>query len=214
MGTRRQRLHVLWVRWYERDVDHNDGFSALRLPRLSFVDALDSDAHGFIDPTAVLRAAHLIPAFSHDLMGPEPLPGCHATRFLTDDWNHYYANMYVSHYFLLIIQSNKCIISFVDRDMFMRYRGGGVGHKYMRAIEKWLGETGWGCKIPDIPVSEPQIVAEGEGGLQQEPISGEESEAESDSNDLHEVDKEDGSEDGEDGEDEETMEGEFGYSIF
>ena len=24
---------------------------------------------------------------------------------------------------------------FVDRDMFMRYRGGGIGHKYMRAIE-------------------------------------------------------------------------------
>jgi hypothetical protein len=25
---------------------------------------------------------------------------------------------------------------FVDRDMFMRYRGGGIGHKYMRAIEE------------------------------------------------------------------------------
>jgi len=24
---------------------------------------------------------------------------------------------------------------FVDRDMFMRYRGGGVGHKYMRDVE-------------------------------------------------------------------------------
>ena len=24
---------------------------------------------------------------------------------------------------------------FVDRDMFMRYRGGGVGHKYMREVE-------------------------------------------------------------------------------
>ena len=24
---------------------------------------------------------------------------------------------------------------FVDRDMFMRYRGGGIGHKYMRVIE-------------------------------------------------------------------------------
>lgn len=28
--------------------------------------------------------------------------------------------------------------------MFMRYRGGGVGHLYMRAIEVWLTETGWG----------------------------------------------------------------------
>ena len=34
--------------------------------------------------------------------------------------------------------------SFADHDMFMRYRGGGVGHLYMRAIEVWLAETGWG----------------------------------------------------------------------
>jgi len=28
------------------------------------------------------------------------------------------------------------VYRFVDRDMFMRYRGGGIGHKYMRAIEQ------------------------------------------------------------------------------
>jgi len=27
-------------------------------------------------------------------------------------------------------------VRFVDRDMFMRYRGGGIGHKYMRVIEE------------------------------------------------------------------------------
>jgi len=27
-------------------------------------------------------------------------------------------------------------IRFVDRDMFMRYRGSGIGHKYMRKIEE------------------------------------------------------------------------------
>ena len=26
----------------------------------------------------------------------------------------------------------------------MRYRGGGVGHLYMRPIEPWLPRTGWG----------------------------------------------------------------------
>lgn len=26
-------------------------------------------------------------------------------------------------------------VRFVDRDMFMRYRGGGIGHKYMREVE-------------------------------------------------------------------------------
>lgn len=29
----------------------------------------------------------------------------------------------------------------VDRDMFMRFRGGGVGHQYARGFEHQLGET-------------------------------------------------------------------------
>ena len=49
---------------------------------------------------------------------------------------------------LTITNANR----FVDRDMFMRYRGGGVGHLYMRAIEVWLAETGWGSD--DVPVPE------------------------------------------------------------
>jgi hypothetical protein len=93
LGARRQKLRVLWVRWYERDSGYRDGFSTLRLPQLSFVDEDNLNAYGFIDPTTVLRAAHLIPAFSHDLMDPQPLADCYATRFLTDDWNYYYANM-------------------------------------------------------------------------------------------------------------------------
>ena len=95
VGTRRQRQQVLWVRWYEKDTHYQDGFSALRLPRLSFMDATDPDAHGFISPTTVLRAAHLIPAFNYELMDPQPLKDCYATRFLSDDWNYYYVNVYV-----------------------------------------------------------------------------------------------------------------------
>ena len=93
-GARRQKLHVLWVRWYERNTHfYEDGFSTLRLPQLSFVNAASPKAHGFINPTTVLRAAHLIPAFHHGTMNPQPLPDCHATRFLAHDWNYYYANM-------------------------------------------------------------------------------------------------------------------------
>ena len=54
VGARRQRLRVLWVRWYERDNDYQDGFSTLHLPQLSFVDDEHPNAHGFIDPTTVL----------------------------------------------------------------------------------------------------------------------------------------------------------------
>ena len=117
------------------------------------------------------------------------------------------------------------VASFVDRDMFMRYRGGGVGHIYMRAIEQWLGETGWGQGIPNTGGSEPQ----GEGQPQQEESEDEsDSERGSDSDSTHELDQEDDDEvemvedeleQGDDTEDEdlgdeETVEGEFGYSIF
>jgi len=95
----------------------------------------------------------------------------------------------------------------------MRYRGGGVGHTYMRAIEEWLLETGWGHSIPEIDVSEPLVAPEGEGQPQQEPTpaeAGSDSGTGSDSDDSHKTG--DGDSDEDNGE--ETMEGEFGYSIF
>jgi len=109
--------------------------------------------------------------------------------------------------FLLGIQANRYITSFVDRDMFMRYRGGGVGHKYMRTIEQWLWTTGWGNDIPEV--DEPEPAAEEEVVLTEE---GSDSGTESGS-DGSEVDEEGSGED-EIIEDEETLEGEYGYSIF
>ena len=43
----------------------------------------------------------------------------------------------------------------VDRDMFMRFRGGGVGHMYMREIEPWLDGTGWGAMWPSLGERDP-----------------------------------------------------------
>src|ERR1700761_5895917 len=45
--------------------------------------------------------------------------------------------------------------SLVDRDMFMRFRGGGTGHGYMRHIESWLDGTGWGTTWPSLSHMEP-----------------------------------------------------------
>ena len=93
--SRRQEIQVLWVRWFERDPTYKDGFSHLRVPRLQFVGpGGTTDWHGFISPSAVLRATHIIPAFGRDLMDPQPCrEGSHAVRFLKDDWNYYYVNM-------------------------------------------------------------------------------------------------------------------------
>lgn len=94
-GSRRQEIQVLWIRWFERDTNYEDGFSHLRIPRLQFVEP-DSETpwHSFILPSDVLRAIHTIPAFAWDLVDPQPCSeGSHAVWFLKDDWNYYYVNM-------------------------------------------------------------------------------------------------------------------------
>ncbi|KAI0083356.1 hypothetical protein BDY19DRAFT_856713, partial [Irpex rosettiformis] len=105
-------IEFLWVRWLGKDPTHKSGFKARRLPRIGFVPEEDADAFGFLDPTDVLRAVHLIPAFAHDqtteLLGPS------IARHLREedmDWQYYYVNI------------------FVDRDMLMCYLGGGIGHR-------------------------------------------------------------------------------------
>jgi hypothetical protein len=128
------------------------------------------------------------------------------------------------------MQANKDVVSFVDRDMFMRYRGGGVGHTYMRVVEQWLQETGWGHEVPDADEPEPYVAAEDEGLPQQEePEDGSDLEAGSnfggpdelgggDDNEGETVEEEDDDEgeilEDEALEEEDTVEGEFGYSTF
>jgi hypothetical protein len=88
-------VKVLWVRWFESDPNHEDGFTNLRLPRLQFVEQ-DGTAewHSFVSASDVLCAVHTIPAFQYDLMDPQPCTeGSHAVRFLEEDWNFYYVNM-------------------------------------------------------------------------------------------------------------------------
>ena len=37
----------------------------------------------------------------------------------------------------------------------MRFRGGGIGHIYMRQIEQWLDATGWGTTWPSLGREDP-----------------------------------------------------------
>ncbi len=72
-------LYVLWVRWFELDTSYASGFQHRRLPRLQFVEANHSDImpFGFVDPSCVIRASYLMPAFNHGetkhLLGPSTL---------------------------------------------------------------------------------------------------------------------------------------------
>ncbi|TRM55908.1 hypothetical protein BD626DRAFT_587637 [Schizophyllum amplum] len=108
------RTEVLWARWYHFDDKHVSGWKAKRLHRVGFEPGNSESAFGFIDPADVVRAAHLVPAFAQGqttalLSAPSTL----ARRRDEEgkDYQRYYINM------------------FADRDMFMRYRGGGLGHK-------------------------------------------------------------------------------------
>ncbi|KAH9912562.1 uncharacterized protein B0H18DRAFT_1088384 [Fomitopsis serialis] len=109
-----QKMDVLWVRWYGRDPTAPGGFKARRLHRLGFVPDDDPYAFGFLDPTSVLRASHIIPAYAYgqvsDLLPPSP---CARRPEEEDmDYMYYYVGM------------------FVDRDMVMRYLPGEApGHQ-------------------------------------------------------------------------------------
>ncbi|KAF6743071.1 hypothetical protein DFP72DRAFT_1053502 [Ephemerocybe angulata] len=118
-GARPQDVDLLWIRWYGRanSVSNPPGWKGKRLYRVGFVDEKkdQSPAFGFIDPSKVIRGVHLIPMFhrrksSNGLHNSIARPESDGNL----DWNYFNINM------------------FVDRDMFMRFRGGGVGHKHTR----------------------------------------------------------------------------------
>jgi hypothetical protein len=98
-GSPRQDVQVLWVRWFEVvHHEYKDGFSSLRLPRLEFLEPGEDDPedswHGFIPPSDVLRATHIIPAFGWGIMEDQFCSeGSHALRYFKEDWCYYYTNM-------------------------------------------------------------------------------------------------------------------------
>ncbi|KAF6760980.1 hypothetical protein DFP72DRAFT_804695 [Ephemerocybe angulata] len=118
-------MEVLWIRWYGNGRGAPFGFfKEKRLPEVGFVDEAQDGtaAFGFLDPSQVIRAVQLIPVDGGDKsnngLGPSMV------RKDTDedlDWNYFNINI------------------FVDRDMFMRYRGGAPGHLSIRAaVDQFL----------------------------------------------------------------------------
>ncbi|KAF7292066.1 hypothetical protein MIND_01232700 [Mycena indigotica] len=101
----------LWVRRFRLDKSWRGGFKRRRLHRLEFVPELDDTAYAFVNPDKVIREAHLIPAFARGLIDNSDIPSLGRPNG-RQDWLYHYVNF------------------FVDRDMLMRYLGGGVGHSY------------------------------------------------------------------------------------
>jgi hypothetical protein len=91
----KQHLDILWVRWLAPPQNYQSGLNQARLPKVAFVEESDSDAFGFLDPSQVIRGAHLIPAFASER-------GTSALRYgkslarpgeELDDWEEHYVGM-------------------------------------------------------------------------------------------------------------------------
>uniref|UniRef100_A0A8H7XVD3 Uncharacterized protein n=1 Tax=Psilocybe cubensis TaxID=181762 RepID=A0A8H7XVD3_PSICU len=180
-GGKTQRLEFLWVRWFEVDHRFRAGWAARRLDRLKFIHSDSPDAFGFLDPSDVLRASHIIPSFNSGMTDSLLPPSIARRAYWEDDdypdhdWNFYYVNR------------------FVDRDMFVRYLGYGIGHKstnhytqHMRPAYFGLytnldEELGIDEAHPDLPLTAEQE-AEMEASEPEDDIESEE-EDEEDAND-------------------------------
>jgi hypothetical protein len=94
-GNTWEKRDFLWVRWYGLDTSRRFGFKTRRLPSVGFLDpSHDDEAFGFIDPAAVIRAVHLIPAFHYGLTS-DILPPSIARRDEEEDsdYKRYYVMM-------------------------------------------------------------------------------------------------------------------------
>lgn len=96
--TEPQHIEFLWVRWFGDDATHRSGFKAKRLPRVGFVpDEMLHEPFGFLDPSEIIRAVHLMPAFAYGRT--QGLLGHSIARQPSEndeDWQYYYVNMYVT----------------------------------------------------------------------------------------------------------------------
>ena len=91
----KQLLEIMWVRWLAPLQNHQSGMNHACLPKLAFVDESDSDAFGFLNPSQVIRGAHLIPAFASGRGTSSLRAGKSLARAEgeLDDWEAHYVGM-------------------------------------------------------------------------------------------------------------------------
>lgn len=146
-----KRLEFLWVRWMERNQGQLKGPNSSQHSRISFVQhsGVSGEAFGLVDPSHVIRACHLIPAYhlgrTCERLGPS------IARDVKGDWQAFYANRYVLFY---VCMSQPPPLShgthrFVNRDAFARFSGIGIGCQMLQATRSL--ELTIGPDAPDPP---------------------------------------------------------------
>ena len=90
-----QHMEVLWVRWFGLVPGCQFGPKVARLPKIGFIPDTDPLAFGFLDPSLVVRATHLIPAFNDgqtaELLATSLTAGQPPGE--TDDWVSFFVSM-------------------------------------------------------------------------------------------------------------------------
>ncbi|KAJ7762206.1 hypothetical protein B0H16DRAFT_1884179 [Mycena metata] len=163
-------MEFLWVRWMGVEPGYRAGIKRARLPKVGFVPESDPFAFGFLDPQHVLRGSHLIPDFvggrTNELLATQEDTAARAPDD-TEDWATY------------------CVDIFADRDMFMRYFGGGIGHLDIGPSERMDDDD-------DDPAAVLQEDEMGAGAATTQSDSSSESEEDTDGDDSgEELDDED-----------------------
>lgn len=65
-SSKSQKFDFLFVRWFGQVSEQRRyGIHVNRMPKIGFINARNSEAFGFINPSNVIHAAHIIPAFDH-----------------------------------------------------------------------------------------------------------------------------------------------------
>lgn len=91
------RMEFLFVRWYEPVGDADIGRTTL--DRLRFPTLDSEDVFGFLSPTDVMRAAHIIPCFSKEMRHKDG-KGMSGMAGDKGDWHQYFVNRCVQSIFL------------------------------------------------------------------------------------------------------------------
>ncbi|KAA1477320.1 hypothetical protein DENSPDRAFT_828692 [Dentipellis sp. KUC8613] len=118
-----RRMELLWVRWFRRIRPSRSAKqrNARRLHQLQLLPDDDDEAFGFLDPADVVRGVHLIPAFARGRQEDVVTGEGEDVRIIeNDEWSIYYVN------------------HFVDRDMYMRFCGRGIGHLTTAAVPTFI----------------------------------------------------------------------------
>jgi hypothetical protein len=96
-----RRMEFIFIRWYEHQGILPTTWDSLTLESVELAPVAGDDAFGFVDPSDVLRACHIVPAFSK---GKTHSDNRGLSRLARDssDWRSYVVNRLVQSQMLAV----------------------------------------------------------------------------------------------------------------